>query len=61
MTGINQSFPKEIAYKLNKGYTTVMQQLEGARDQLKARNNEQAVVKALILDLITPCTIICQS
>ena len=44
--------PQEIAFKLNKADRTVLQQLEVARNKLKATNNEQMVVKALNLGLI---------
>ena len=46
--------PKKIAERLNKSYTTVIQQLQSIRSKLKARNNEQAIVKALVFGLLSP-------
>lgn len=45
--------PKKIAHVLNKSHSTVIQQLQSAREKLNASNNEQAIVKALIFDLLS--------
>lgn len=45
---------KMIAGKLRNSASTVEKQVRSARKKLNARNNEQAVTKALILNLIAP-------
>jgi DNA-binding CsgD family transcriptional regulator len=45
---------KMIAHKIGNSTSTVDKQIRSARRKLNARNNEQAVVKALILGLIEP-------
>ncbi len=45
---------KVIAGKLGSSASTVEKQVRSARKKLNARNNEQAVTKALMLGLINP-------
>lgn len=45
---------RAIAEKLESSTSTVEKQIRSARRKLKARNNEQAVTKALMLGLIKP-------
>ena len=45
---------KSIAYKLGSTPSTVDKQIRTARQKLGARNNEQAITKAIIFKLINP-------
>ncbi len=45
---------RAIAEKLESSTSTVEKQIRSARQKLNARNNEQAVTKALMLGLIKP-------
>lgn len=45
---------KMIAHKIGSSPSTVEKQVRSARQKLGARNNEQAVTKALLLGLINP-------
>jgi len=45
---------KVIAHKLGTASSTVDKQVRSAREKLGARNNEQAVIKALTFGLISP-------
>ena len=45
---------KVIAHKLGSTSSTVDKQIRSARNKLGARNNEQAIVKALTFGVITP-------
>ena len=45
---------KSIAYKLGSTPSTVDKQIRAARQKLGARNNEQAITKAIIFKLINP-------
>ena len=46
--------PKVIAYKLNTTLSTVDKQIRSARQKLGARNNEQALMRALAFGFISP-------
>jgi len=45
---------QDIIESTKRSASTIEKQIRSARKKLKARNNEQAVVKALILNLISP-------
>jgi len=45
---------QQIAYKLKRKPSTIETQLRGARQKLEARNNVQAITKAMLFNLINP-------